>query len=118
MQIRTFKLLENNVFKVRIETADFSEQENENMVEFGEPEVEIGDDFTGPPAFTLETRLVLLKNGSPFSQSFDTRDELTPQAAEDKANVWAVEVVDRIKTAVTALRALTDDFSGETLETF
>jgi hypothetical protein len=115
MKIRTNKSIDSNRFIVEIETSDFSEQELEFMQKFGEPEIDLGGSFTGPPAYSLPTNLVALKSDSPFREAFDSKDFVD---AEDRANVWADEIVVRIKAAMDTLRANMDDFSGEDLETY
>ena len=115
MKIRTVKALDNGVYRVAISTEEFSELDNELMVKHGEPEVDIGGSFTGPPAYTLTTNLTGIKSGSPFKEAFDEQDYVD---AEDRANVWASEMVTRIQTALTTLRANVDGFSGETVVTY
>jgi hypothetical protein len=50
---------------------------------------------------------------SPFSQSFDGRDYAN---AEDRANVWATEIISRITSAMTTLRANDDEFTREEVQ--
>jgi hypothetical protein len=117
-QIRVSKEIENQTFKVRIATEEFSQDDEDLLIEFGEPEVDLGGDFTGPPAYTLANNLAKIKSESPFVQSFDGRDEVSDAVAQSKADVWATEVVARIKTEMTTLRANANTFNDESLETF
>lgn len=115
MNIRTFKQIIGNVFQVSINTNDWSQLDNELMASFAEPEINLGGDFTGPPAFSLANNYSRIKSGSPFVGRFDGDDY---PDAEDRANVWSAEVIVRLKAAITALRANTDDFTGESVEQF
>ena len=114
MKIRTFYTLQNDVFKVKVVTENWSEGDLSLMGLFGEPEVDIGGTFTGPPAYTLPSNLARILSESPFTQSFDSRDYAD---AEDRANVWGDEIVAKIDAAVVALRALSDDYTREEVET-
>lgn len=115
MNIRTFKQIIGNVFQVAINTQDWTELDNQLMASFGEPEIDLGGSFTGPPAFTLPSNYVRIKSGSPFVGRFDGDDY---GDAEQRADVWADEVVVRLKAAIDALRANTDDFTGESVEQY
>lgn len=115
MKITIFKYIENDVFKSKIVASDYSQSELEKMAAFGEPEINLGGSFTGPPAFTIPDTYARIKTGIPFMGQFDTRDYAD---AEDRANVWTNEVVIRLKSAISALRAETDAYTGETMETY
>lgn len=77
----------------------------------------VATDFVPPtePVFTLPDNLELIKSDSPFSQGFDERDS---DDAEERANLWATQVTQKLKDAITALRALDNTFTGENVETF
>ena len=113
MKIRKFSTLSDGVYRVSMYTQDWSQGDLELMDKYGEPEVDQGGTFTGPPAFTLASNLVRIKSGSPISQSFDSRDYAD---ADERAVVWKDEVSALIVSAVTTLRANTDDFSEEEVE--
>jgi len=113
MKIRKFSTLVDDVYKISLYTEDWSQGDQDLMANFGEPEVDIGGDFTGPPAFTLSTNLARIMSESPFTQSFDGRDFAD---AEDRAVVWKDEVSALIVAAVAVLRALDDEFTGEEVE--
>jgi len=113
MKIRKYSTLADDIYKISLYTEDWSEADKNLIAKFGEPEIDLGGDFTGPPAFTLSTNLVRIMSESPFTQSFDGRDYAD---ADDRAVVWKDEVSLRIVSAVTALRALSDSFSGEEVE--
>jgi len=115
MKITIHKYIEGDVFKVDIRATDYSQVELEKMASFGEPEINLGGSFTGPPAFSLADSYAKIKTGVPFLAAFDVRDYAD---AEDRATVWKTEVIARLKAAITALRATTDGYTGETVETY
>jgi len=230
MKICTFKDIENNVYKVRIETDEFSEADNKAMEDFGEPTIDIGGTFggtaashagtvdmsggydwastpqdfdiavngaaavtvnlttlcadevevlaainaafvvadihdeveaydagsgligirtliagagqsfvlsagvadalatlgmtaaaytgSGAPTFTIASSLQKVKTETPFAYSFDARDEDFAGAAQLSAELWATEIIARIKTEMTTLRAKSDSFTGQVCETY
>jgi hypothetical protein len=115
VNIRTYKQIISDVFQVSIHTQDWSVDDNDLMASYGEPEIDIGGSFTGPPAFTLPSNLTRIKSGSPFVGRFDGSDYAD---AEDRADVWQAEVVVRLKAAIDTLRANSNDFTGESLEQY
>jgi len=115
MKIRTVKSIIGNVYTVQLSTVEWSVNDGELMASYGEPEIDLGGDFTGPPAFSLPNSLSRIKSGSPFVGKFDADDEAQ---AEDFADIWTVEIIVRLKAAIDALRANTDEFTGETVETY
>lgn len=112
MKLRTFKSLKDDVYKVTIYTEDWSTNDINLMLKFGEPEIDLGGEFEEPD-FTLNTNLVRIKTESPFNVSFDARDY---EDAEERADLWATTISERITTAVTTLRAQSDTFTSETVE--
>jgi len=115
MKIIVSQYIENDVFKVNIRAIEYSELELEKMASFGEPEINLGGTFTGPPGYTLPDSYAKIKTGVPFLAACDVRDYAN---AEDRAVVWATEIVTRLKSAITSLRAMTDSYTGETSETY
>lgn len=115
MNIRTFKQIVGDVFQVSIHTEDWSEGDNDLMASYGEPEIDLGGSFTGPPSYTLPSNYSRIKSGSPLIVRIDGADFVD---AEDRADVWAVEVTARLKAAIDALRANLDDFTGESVEQY
>ncbi len=115
MNIRTFKQILGDVYQVSINTEEWSEGDNELMASYGEPEVDLGGDFTGPPAFTLPTNFSKIKSGSPMIASFDGQDFVD---AEQRADVWASEMITRIKAEIDVLRSNSDTFTGEDVEQY
>jgi hypothetical protein len=113
MKLRQFYTLTDDVYNVVLRTEDWSQRDLDLMAKYGEPEVDLGGSFTGPPAFTLPSNLVKVMSDSPFTQSFDSRDYAN---AEDRANVWATAVIGRITDAMTTLRANDDEFTREEVQ--
>jgi hypothetical protein len=98
MKIRTYKRLESGVYRVSIQTEDWSELDSGLMIKFGEPEIDLGGNITdgGSIDFDLDT-----------SYSDDYAD------AQDRAETWQDTIETRIQAAVTTLRSSSDGFSGE-----
>lgn len=113
MKVRTFKLLNNDIYQVSIYTESWSQNDLDLMAKFSEPEIDLGGDFTSP-TFTLPTDLAKIKSDSPFTMSFDVADAAD---AKDRANRWATEIITRLTSAIAALRGHTDDYSGESVVT-
>ena len=113
MKVRTFKVLNNDIYQVSMYTEEWSQLDLQLMVKFSEPEIDLGGSFT-VPTFTLANLLAKIKSDSPFNQSFDVNDYAD---AEDRADRWATEMVVRLTSAITALRANSDTYGGETVTT-
>lgn len=113
MKIRTFFILSNDKYRVSVYTEDWSEGDNELMVKYGEPQIDIGGSFSDP-TFTLPSVLKNIKTESPFAEQFDARDT-SAATAKARAQRWASDIADRIETAVGTLRGNDDDYSGETV---
>ena len=115
MKLRLFFTLIDDVYKVTMRTEDWSQLDQELMAKYAEPEIDLGGSFTGPPAYTLPNNLVRIMTESPFSQSFDEADY--PAEAELMADEWADTITTRLNAAIVALRANTDDYTREEVET-
>jgi hypothetical protein len=115
MKIRVIKTLVDQRYAVHVEANDFSESEVKRMVNYGEPEIDLGGTIGTE---TYPSDLEKLKSGSPFKRTVDGRDFLTLADAETQADAWATEIVARIKVAVDYVRALDDTFTEEAVETY
>lgn len=113
MKISVKKLLKNNKYQVTIATT-LNDVELDKVDKFGEPLVNVGGSFTGPPAFTLANNLRGLKNGFPFTLTLDGAADAD---AEAKADVWAAEEGQRLSDTVAVLIAKIDNFSDDALVT-
>ena len=114
MKLRKFFVLDANVFRVVMQSEEWSERDRELMDKFGEPEINTGGSFTGPPTFSLPSSLRDLMTETsairPLTKAFDMDDFGDAKA---RATVWAAEMTTRITSAIVALRANDDDYSGE-----
>jgi hypothetical protein len=110
VKVRQFNEVSNDVFKVILNTEDWSEADQALMEKFGEPEIDVGGIFTGPPGYSMPSDLVKLASESPFVAGFDLRDFANAQA---RATVWGTAITLRISTAITTLRSQTDTFTKE-----
>lgn len=117
MKIRTIKTILDRRYKVEVQTSDFSEVQTNRMVNYGEPEINVGGTI---PATNLEytDSLKRLQSDSPFTFSSDGRDFATDAEAETAADEWAAEMTVRIKAGVDYINGLADTFSEETVETY
>jgi len=116
MKIRVYRVLSDRRYRVAVHTQEWSEVENRLIQAFGDPQLDLGGEITGPDdlVFTLAPRLVTVKGGSPFVGVFDARDG-GDALAKAKANAWLAAIVERVTAAVLALRAQEDGFTGESL---
>jgi len=119
MKVRTIKTLKNRIYTTEIYVDDFSQMETQRMTNYGEPEINIGGTIPGVPLdIVYPDDLKRLVTDSPFTRSVDGRDFTTDVEAETAADEWAAEMVIRIKAAVDWVRALSDTFTEESLETY
>jgi hypothetical protein len=113
MKLRKHFKLEGDIYKVTLVTEDWSELDMELMAKYGEPEIDLGGDFT-VPTFSLPNDLRSVMSASPFTERFDKDDNAD---AEDRAGSWETAISARITTAMATLRANTDSFTKEEVET-
>lgn len=113
MIITIVKVLADNRYTSTISTSG-TEQELALVEKFGEPTVNIGGSFTGPPSFSEPDSFKKIFNGFPRSFSKDADGDVL---AKEKVVEWSDELVDRLTDAITDLRGQTDDFSKETIVT-
>ena len=73
---------------------------------------------TGSQYFQLPNDYRRIMSESPFVEGFDTRDEQFAGAAQIAADLWTETIIDEIKAALDTLRANSDTFTGETVETY
>lgn len=113
MDLTFDKTLVDNSYSAEVKTS-FTAQEDELIVKFGEPQVNFGGDITGPPAFTLADHFRGIKNGVPYTNAIDANGDAQ---AKSKMVAWIAEIRGRMLTAISNLRAQTDDWSGDVIET-
>jgi hypothetical protein len=74
-------------------------------------------DGSGNDDYILPSAYARIKSATPFVQDFDSRDEGLARA-ESKSLTWTATVVARLKAAIDELRAQTDTFTTESMETY
>ena len=122
MKIRIFKKLQNGVFIVRIQTEDWSENDRNLMIKYGEPEINLGGTFVPDASSSdsasseeidLPTMYARVMTESPFIQRFDARDCGSIAEARSVAQQWASLIEERIAEVVSELRSKNDVFTTE-----
>jgi hypothetical protein len=118
MKIRVFKTLLNSVYKVTVRTEDWSQDDLALMAQYGEPEINVGGDFSADGAgddpadeFTLaDTYARVYSDSHRLMESFDLRDTAN---AKNRALAWSTATVTKLTDAATALRAKAEVFVAE-----
>ena len=124
MKIRIFKKLQNGVFDVRAQTEDWSENDKQLMVKYGEPEICLGGTFApnegsssddeDNPEIIIPNTYARVMTESPFTQKIDSRDcNGSISNAQAIARLWASTIEDRIAEVVSELRTHNDSFTTE-----
>jgi len=121
MKIRIIKKLIDNVFDVRIYTEDWSENDRELMIKYGEPEINIGGVIVfpkegSPDLVTVEFDDVYerIMTESPFTRKFDARDYSDSiDEAKAVAVAWANHIESIIIASVRDLREKDTFFTTE-----
>ena len=113
MKITALKTILDNKFSAKVSTV-VNDTEKELIDKFGEPTVNVGGSFTGPPAFTEPNSYRKIVHGFPWTFK---KDGDADEEAQDKVEVWKEEMEDRLTSEITTLKAKTDDFSGESAVT-
>jgi len=108
--LKVTKSLANNIYTVILTAESVSQADLDLMTEYGEPIIDIGGSFTGPPIFTLASKEKKIRTGFPVIQQFDGNAD---DDAEDKANAWTSENKAKILSALVTLRANVNAFSSE-----
>lgn len=111
MEIKYIKKIKDNVYSVRIELK-LTELEKDKICHFGDPEVDVGGNFTdgGSINFTLPNQFRELSTGFPYTQKFD--GDSNPDA-EDYAETWKDEMTVRLTAQINLVTSMNDDFTGE-----
>lgn len=109
MKKRIFSGMDDAVFRVTIETEDWSEGDLELINQFGEPEVNVGGEVQylfedEQKVKTFGEEYVRILDGFPYSRGFDSRDYESTGEAVAVGCAWKELVLGRIDAAVRALR--------------
>jgi hypothetical protein len=121
MKIETDIALVDNVYIVTISTGPFSAVEQEKLQYHSEPSINVGGNFVGditrPGAsspthldFTLPDEYRRISSDFPTKHPFDMRDS---DDSDCMAKLWANTINDRLASALTTLKSLTEPFVGE-----
>ena len=121
MKIRTFLSMEDSVFRIVINTEDWSEGDIGLMEQYGEPEIDVG----GPIQYIIggETKTkefgsiyVRIFHGFPYSRGFDSRDYESVDEAHAIGMAWTDIVLNRIRSAIVQLRQNNAQMPTELIE--
>lgn len=116
MKIRSFRSLNNNVYRISIQTEDWSQQDLRLMAEFGEPSVDLGGEFEADTSdvFELPARPVRVKSDiHKMIQDFDGRDNIN---SKNRAMAWETEMISRLTDSIIELRTnIGEQFAAETV---
>lgn len=109
MKKRVFLSMDDAVFRVLISTEDWSEGDLDLMVQYGEPELNVGGEVTylyneESKSKVFGDEYVRILHGFPYSRGFDSRDYDGVAEARAVGNAWKEMVLDRINASVRALR--------------
>ena len=113
MQLTITKTLVDNKYAAEFDTT-LTQSEQDLVTNFGEPLVDFGGSFTGPPAFTLASNVREINSGVPYSYEMDSDVDVD---AETKMGVYVTEMRAKFISEITTLRAKSDGWTGQTIET-
>ena len=110
MKKRVFSGMDDAVFRVVICTEDWSVGDLELMVQFGEPEINVGGEVVyivdgERKAKVLGDEFVRVVHGFPYARIFDVRDYDSVKDATAIGAAWKEMVLERIDAAVSELRS-------------
>lgn len=110
MKIRVFRDMFNSVYRIVIDTEDWSEGDVELMERYGEPEVNVG----GTVEYThggdrkskdFGNEFARVMGGFPYTRGFDSRDYGSCDEAVSAGIAWKEDLISRIQSAVEGMRA-------------
>lgn len=122
--LRIKRSIENDVWKITfsLDLGALAESDKELMRKFGEPTINVGGTFVDPSSpslfnFILPDKYILIRTEMPYTQAFDSKSAPFNTSTQAKALVYENAFISRYQDAFTALRTLTDTFSGEKVVT-
>lgn len=121
MKIRIIKKLTDNVFDVRVYTEDWSANDRELMIKYGEPEINIGgvvsyhsDATDEQVSLQFDDAYERIMTESPFTRKFDARDyNNSVEEAKAAAIAWSSSLENIIVAHVRNLREKDEFFTTE-----
>lgn len=110
--------IENDVFKLQfsLDLTSLPESDKELMRKFGEPLINIGGVFLEDTdnSFSLPEKYIRVKSDLPYVQEFDAKSNVLGfVSTQAQAEGFQEAFVDRYQTALSELRSLQDNFTGE-----
>lgn len=124
MKIRIFSNMCNGVYRIVINTEDWSQGDIELMAQYGEPEINVGGDVSryGSDSSSSErygNEWVRVLHGFPYARGFDSRDyDGSYEHAVNEGNMWKDTVVGRIEDSLRVLREKTAPLPTEEVVEF
>ena len=119
MKKRVFSTMDNAVYRIVVDTEDWSQGDIELMDQFGEPEVDVGGSVDYMFDGEVRTKefgheYIRILHGFPYSRGFDSRDYGTDaQSTGDRCdeavaagNAWKDKVLRLLDTEVESMRAM------------
>lgn len=109
MKMRVFMDMDNAVYRIVINTEDWSQGDLELMARFGEPEIDLGGEIQylfdeEAKTQTFGNEFIRLMHGFPYRRGFDSRDYGSYEEAVAVGRAWKDEILERIDDAVRNLR--------------
>jgi len=109
MKKRVFRDMDNAVYRIVINTEDWSQGDMDLMARFGEPEVDVGGEIqylfdSEAKTKTFGSEFIRLMHGFPYSRGFDSRDYGSYEEAVAVGVAWKEKVLERIDAVVLNLR--------------
>lgn len=109
MKKRIFQNMDDGVFRIVINTEDWSEGDLDLVFELGEPEVNVGGDVPYVLDGASEVKhfgdeFVRVVHGFPYTRGFDSRDYSSMDEAVIVGLAWKDKVLGAIDAAVVSMR--------------
>ena len=115
--LRVYQTIDNDIWSLTFvnDPEYLSDGDKRLMKKFGEPQIDIGGTFLANTenTFTLPSRNVKVRADFPLTVTFDSRDADFETSTKDKVEAYRDEIVTRFTSAIQALRAIEDTFTGE-----
>ena len=115
--LRVYQAVNNDVWKLTFvnDPMELSDTDKRKMRQFGEPEIEMGGVYLADTdnEFILPTRKARIRSDFPFAQEFDSLSTPFDTATQTKIEAYRDAIVTRFTSALIAVRAITDTFTGE-----
>ena len=113
--------MDDSVFRVVVNTEDFSQDDLRLMCQYGEPDVNVGGDVTydfneESKTKYLGDQYVRILHGFPYAFGFDSRDYDGIDEAIAAGTAWKENIKSRIRAAMEDLRAKSKVLPSEEVE--